>query len=136
MLRFTEAQLAEYEKRTKVAPAAVVAPEKPKAKRIPSEESLLLAAQLAPLGFVPEHRFCERRWRFDQAHVGLKIALELEGAVWTNGRHVRPQGFLNDIEKYNRASMAGWMVVRVVPDQVKSGDALETARLAIKARTK
>ena len=34
-----------------------------------------------------------RKWRFDYAIPDHKIALEVEGGVWTGGRHTRPQGF-------------------------------------------
>lgn len=57
----------------------------------------------------------ERRWRFDYAIPQYKIALEVEGGVWTQGRHTRPQGFLGDIEKYNTATLMGWRVFRITP---------------------
>ena len=58
-----------------------------------------------------------RRWRFDYAIPEHKIAVEVEGGVWTNGRHTRPQGFLGDIEKYNTATLMGWRVFRTTPDR-------------------
>lgn len=57
----------------------------------------------------------ERRWRFDYAIPQYKIALEVEGGVWTQGRHTRPQGFLGDVEKYNTATLMGWRVFRTTP---------------------
>ena len=62
-----------------------------------------------------EFRFCERRWRFDFAWANKKIALEVEGSVFTGGRHTRGMGFIKDIEKYNNAAMQGWRVVRCTP---------------------
>ena len=35
----------------------------------------------------------ERRWRFDYAWPALKVALEIHGGVFTNGRHTRGKGF-------------------------------------------
>jgi len=65
---------------------------------------------------VKEYKFHpERRWRFDYAIPEHKIALEVEGGVWTQGRHTRPQGFLGDIEKYNTATLMGWRVFRTTP---------------------
>lgn len=66
----------------------------------------------------------KRRWRFDYAIPEYRIALEVEGVVWTGGRHTRPQGFLGDIEKYNTATLMGWRVFRTTPD-----DLLRTATL-------
>lgn len=80
-------------------------------------EPLLRSAGLpAP---VREHRFHPvRRWRFDYAWLVEKVALEVEGGVWTGGRHTRGAGFLGDMEKYNAATVAGWRVVRVTPSKL------------------
>lgn len=63
-----------------------------------------------------EFRFCEsRRWRFDFSWLPQMVALEVEGGVWSRGRHGRGSGIVKDIEKYNAASVAGWTVLRVLP---------------------
>lgn len=68
---------------------------------------------------VKEYRFNQsRRWRFDYAIPKFKIALEVEGGVWTNGRHTRAKGFLGDIEKYNNATILGWKVLRCTPNEL------------------
>jgi len=65
----------------------------------------------------PEYKFCpDRRWRFDYAWVKQKIAVEQEGGVWCGGRHNRGKGFLNDMEKYNSATIMGWKVLRYPPN--------------------
>jgi hypothetical protein len=64
-------------------------------------------------GLECEYRFAEgRRFRFDYYHMN-GVAIELEGGVWTRGRHTRPSGFLNDMEKYNLAASMGILVFRV-----------------------
>ena len=67
--------------------------------------------------WITEHKFCERRWRFDYACLIRKIAIEVEGGVWSGGRHTRGAGFIADMTKYNRATSLGWRVLRYTPDQ-------------------
>ncbi len=57
----------------------------------------------------------KRRWRFDHAWVEYKIALEIDGGAWSNGRHTRGKGFLGDMEKLNEAVISGWRVLRCTP---------------------
>ena len=70
---------------------------------------------------VREHRFHPtRKWRFDYALPELKIAIEVEGGVWQQGRHNRASGFLKDMEKYNPATSLRWTLLRITPkDQFK-----------------
>lgn len=65
-----------------------------------------------------------RRWRFDFAFPERMVAVECEGAVWTNGRHTRGSGFVADMEKYNNAAALGWFVFRFDANAVKSGQAI------------
>ena len=82
---------------------------------------------------VREHRFHPtRRWRFDFAWPDRKLAVEVEGAMWTNGRHTRPEGFQSDLEKYNEATMAGWRVLRVTGPMVDDGRAMNLIEDALK----
>lgn len=72
-----------------------------------------------------------RRWRFDYAIVELKIAIEVEGGVWTRGRHINPTGFLKDMEKYNTATSMGWSIIRVVPNEMLCGNFLNMLDMTI-----
>jgi hypothetical protein len=84
---------------------------------------------------VAEHRFHPvRKWRFDWAFVPPRIAVEVEGGAFTNGRHTRGAGFLKDIEKYGEAAALGWVVIRVVPKQLTDVRTFEWIRRAISAR--
>ena len=72
-----------------------------------------------------EHRFAPpRRWRWDFCWIEQKLALEIDGGVWTRGRHTRGKGFIKDMEKQNAGTMLGWHLFRVTPEQVKSGYAV------------
>lgn len=69
--------------------------------------------------------FPERKWAFDFAWVRQRVALEVEGGVWTQGRHTRGSGFVKDMEKYNAAAVRGWRVVRVTPQSLCSVETLD-----------
>ena len=73
-----------------------------------------------------EYRFTDRRWRFDFAWPDRLLAVEIEGGVWTNGRHSRGAGFISDCEKYNAAALQGWMVLRFTGEHLHNGYAMET----------
>ena len=65
-----------------------------------------------------------RKWRFDFA-IGSKVAVEIEGGIWTQGRHTRGSGFIKDCIKYNTAAAMGWKVFRFPSEMVKDGSAIE-----------
>lgn len=84
---------------------------------------------------VKEYRFhTQRKWRFDYAMPDHKIALEVEGGVWSCGRHTRPQGFLGDVEKYNTATLMGWRVFRTTPSNLYRTDTLNLLKQAINGK--
>lgn len=69
-----------------------------------------------------EYRFHpSRKWRFDCAWREHMIALEIEGGIWSQGRHTRGAGFLGDMEKYNAAVLLGWRVIRTTPQTLVDG---------------
>ena len=66
---------------------------------------------------VKEYKFHPtRKWRFDYCIPEIKVAIEVEGGIWTQGRHIRPKGMLGDMDKYNAAAIMGYKVLRVTPD--------------------
>lgn len=69
-----------------------------------------------------------RRWRFDYAIPSHKIALEVEGGVFSKGRHTRGAGYIGDIEKYNEATRLGWRVVRTVPWELNTRKTVQLLR--------
>ncbi len=72
-----------------------------------------------------EYRFHpKRRWRFDFAWPLYKVAVEVDGGIYSRGRHVRGYGFERDAEKGNGAVLNGWLVLHFTPRQVKSGIAI------------
>lgn len=81
---------------------------------------------------VKEYKFHPvRKWRFDYALPAYKIALEVEGGVWIQGRHTRPKGFLGDVEKYNTAALLGWRVFRCTPSTLMTSKTLKLLKCAV-----
>ena len=84
----------------------------------------------------PEHQFHDsRKWRIDYAWADEKVALEVEGGVWTRGRHTRGSGFVKDMEKYNEVALHGFTLVRVVPDDLLTEDTLDLIERAIELQS-
>jgi very-short-patch-repair endonuclease len=73
-----------------------------------------------------------RRWRFDFAWPERMVAVECEGGIWSQGRHVRGRGFEADCEKYSTAAAMGWKVLRVTAGMLDR-DALGFLDLLIRA---
>ena len=73
-----------------------------------------------------------RKWRFDYSIPKYKIAIEIDGGVWTYGRHNRSAGYLADMEKFNAAAALGWVVLKFTPQQQYTRKTLEIIRQTIK----
>ena len=102
-----------------------------KKERVVSEGEAKLAQHLKSykIEFQTEFQFNpERKWRADFYILGSKVLIEVEGGIWSNGRHTRAQGYLGDMEKYNSAQELGYSVYRYSTEQVKSGKAIEDIR--------
>ena len=85
----------------------------------------------------PEHMFYPgRKWRIDFAIVDLKIGIEIDGGVWTNGRHTRGKGFVDDMEKYNAAATLGWVILRFTPQDLNKITTFETVKKVVELKNK
>lgn len=75
---------------------------------------------------INEYKFHDtRRWRFDMCWPEEMLAVECDGGVWSQGRHVRGAGYENDCEKLNVAAELGWRVLRFTTGMIRSGKAIE-----------
>lgn len=75
---------------------------------------------IAKSGAVLEFRFDEkRRWRFDVAWPDRKLAVELHGGTWQQGRHQRGAGFTRDREKMRAAIAQGWRVLEFTDQDLR-----------------
>lgn len=96
-----------------------------KRKKGPSDLEVLFANLWSIAGDrsrrpVTEYKFHpERRWKFDVCWPDAKVAVELEGGVYSKGRHTRPTGYIADCEKYNAAAEMGFTVLRYTRDDLE-----------------
>ncbi len=119
-----------------VTTGSASAPTRPLARaktpRQPSPLELRLLVLIRASGFeepVTEHPFAKhlgRRWRFDFAWPALMLAVEVDGGAWVpgGGRHTRGAGFAADHDKFNRAALLGWRVLRFTARHLEDGSAL------------
>ncbi|MFN3785205.1 MAG: hypothetical protein ACK4RS_00040 [Thiothrix sp.] len=81
-----------------------------------------------------EFRFhSKRRWRFDFAWPEKKLAVEVQGGIFSYGAHTRGAGFRNDREKINAAILDGWRVLEFTDREITNGEAICVIEMALKA---
>lgn len=118
--------------RDRVAGLSAPVPKRRKAGRGDSPLVASLMRQIAADGIpapVQEHRFHPvRKWRFDLAWPDRMIAVEVDGGVWSGGRHTRGAGFIADCKKINEATAMGWRVFRFPTPHVSDGSAVAMLR--------
>lgn len=82
----------------------------------------------------PEFKiFDDRKFKADWRVADTKILVEFEGGLFRMGKrgHNSVTGILRDIEKYNLCALAGWIVIRITPKHIVSGQALQWVEQAI-----
>lgn len=97
---------------------------------------------------IPEYKFHpDRKWRFDfvfvddsgygvitdetEAIQSTKLALEVQGGLFTNGRHTRGAALMKEHEKLNTAAMRGWKVMYTIPQNLCMQETVEMVREAL-----
>ena len=64
-------------------------------------------------GWKVEYRFdTTNRYRFDFVNLIYKIAVDIEGGVWSGGGHTRGKGYIKDMRKYNLGQLKGYIILR------------------------
>ena len=90
------------------------------------EAALIQQLRALKIEFVQEYKFhSTRKWRADFYIKNTKLLIEVEGGIWSGGRHTRGKGYIGDMEKYNAATMMGFQVLRFSTEQVTSGFAIK-----------
>lgn len=72
-----------------------------------------------------------RKFRVDFAWPNMQLAVEVQGGIWTRGRHARPMGITRDYEKFNLLTLDGWKVLLLTSSDVNSGAGLRMIQDAI-----
>lgn len=99
------------------------------------QEDLKEQMTRAGLVFVEEHQFLKsRRWRFDFAFLDEKLAVEVQGGIWVQGRHSRGRGYLADLKKKEQALKNGWIVFECEKTMIEKGEALQTIVFLLEMR--
>jgi hypothetical protein len=95
-------------------------------KLSPGEEGFALHCKANKVLCIREFKFSPvRRWKFDFVFPEIPhLAVEVEGGIFKEGRHSRGVGMEADMEKYNRAAILGWKVLRYSTAMVLRGDAI------------
>lgn len=100
----------------------------------------LLAFQLKA---VPEKPLFERQFRITPARKfmadfyfsnvkGMPLVVEVDGGIWTGGRHVTGRGVESDCEKSSLIAAMPARLMRVTPNLVRNGKALKWILEALK----
>ena len=88
------------------------------------EECLALHLRAHNIPFEREYRFhVSRKYRFD-FFIAPSLGIEVEGGIWSSGRHSRGTGMENDMRKYNLAASKGFVVLRYSTGMIQSGEAI------------
>jgi len=65
-----------------------------------------------------------RDWILDFAWLApRRVAVEIQGGTWTQGRHVRGSGYREDCERLNALQSRGWRVFYVTSDMLRDDPA-------------
>lgn len=105
-----------------------------------SESQLCFEKHMKELGYLYEREYqfySKRKWRADylifrNPHAAkhpqsykMTALVEIEGSVWTQGRHTRGSGFSADLIKYNMAAACGYTLFRFSTEMILRGEAKE-----------
>ena len=86
----------------------------------------------AGLSFERQYPYVEgRKFRADFAFIEQRLLVEVTGGIWNRQAHGSVSGVLADNARLNAATIAGWRLLRVRPDEVEDGTALDLIQRAL-----
>lgn len=76
------------------------------------------------------------KWLFDFAWPEFKLIVEIDGGVFMagGGAHSHPVDIKRNMAKQNDATLAGFVIIRFMPEQVKKGEAIAFTQRVLAAR--
>ena len=89
-----------------------------------NEAEELLAIHLCELGVVFERNYVfapPRKWELDFYLPAYKLAIEIQGGTWANGRHSRGKGYEEDCAKARECIWQGIKLLPYTTHEVLSG---------------
>jgi very-short-patch-repair endonuclease len=95
---------------------------------------MIFAAELQKhkIAYEPQYKFDDiRKWRFDFAMVPVKLAIEIEGGIWINGKYNHGSGIMRMVEKMNAAQLQGWRVLQFTTNDIQNGTAIKMTLKAL-----
>lgn len=105
---------------------------------ISKRDAFFVKLKLAGLP-IPKHEYLFTReiglktlHRSDYAWPEYKVALEVEGGIWSNGGHVRGSGKTRDIAKMNLYARAEYRIIYCVPDTLCSKETIQLIKDVLK----
>ena len=101
----------------------------PQAKSI-GESTLELHLKAHGIRFEREVYLAPGR-RFKTDFLVADLAIEIDGGIWTGGRHSRGYGIIGDCEKMNILTLQGYRHLRFTTQMVERGDAINVIRKAL-----
>lgn len=109
-------------------------------KRVSAEEVLALQLEAGKWTFTRQHEYAKpRRFKADflVRHCGVSwcdvpsVLVEVQGGIYSRQAHGSVTGVLADLERGNAAAIAGYRVIRVTPQMVDDGTALQLIEKAL-----
>ncbi len=73
-----------------------------------------------------------RKYRADFCYPEHRLLIEVEGGVYSDGRHTRGTGYTEDARKYNLAILLGFRVLRFTGEMVRDGTAVAVIEEALR----
>jgi very-short-patch-repair endonuclease len=83
-----------------------------------SDSDIKLIAQYSIKPSIRKNIKNAKPYKLDFAHPETKVAIEIQGGTWNNGRHSRGSGMKGEYNKLNTLQYDGWTVFQLSTDMI------------------